>query len=256
MRFIIIHKTNARWEAGEIPDAGLIADVGALIGDLKRAGILRAGEGLRASSQGARVTVSGGAIRVAPGPFVAGHELPAGFDIIRAATLDEAVAWASEIGRGLGDVEMDVRPVTEPWDIGLGAKPAGVASRRFMVLRKATRETESGTPLAQDRREALARARAAKGADHLVAETMRPSARGRRCKNAAAGVAFTDGPFTESKELVAGYVIIEVGSLDEASRWGARYVTTVRSDEADVFELEDPPGRTPSLPAHELGDLD
>jgi hypothetical protein len=245
MRFILIHKTNARWEACENPDPDLIADVGALIGDLERAGILRAGEGLRASSQGARVTVSRGAARVAPGPFTAGNELSAGFDIIRAATLDEAVAWASEIGRALGDVEMDVRPVTEPWDIGLGAKPAVVASTRFMVLRKATRETESGTPLAPDKREALARLRAAKGADHLAAEAMRPTARGRRCKNTVAGVAFTDGPFTESKELVAGYVIIEVGSLDEASRWGARYVTCVRTDEADVLELEDPPGRAP-----------
>ena len=68
---------------------------------------------------------------------------------------------------------------------------------------------------------------------------MRPSARGRRCKNTSAGLAFTDGPFTESKELIAGYVIIDVPSLDEASRWCARYVAVVGIDEADVRELED-----------------
>ena len=70
---------------------------------------------------------------------------------------------------------------------------------------------------------------------------MRPSARGRRCKNTDGALTFTDGPFTESKELIAGYVIIDVPSLEEASRWCARYVTTVRTEEADVRELEDEP---------------
>jgi len=241
MRFIIMHKTTARWEAGAVPDGKLIADVGALIGDLKRAGILQAGEGLRASSQGARITVSGGTPEVTPGPFVGSNELPAGFDIIRAPTLDDAVAWACELGKVLGNVQMDVRPVTEPWDIGLGSKPADVESRRFMVLRKATAETEAGASLTPEKRAALGRLRQRAPAGHLTAETMRPSARGRRCKNTSGGIAFTDGPFTESKELIAGYVIIDVPSLDEASRWCTRYVTVVGTEEADVLELEAAP---------------
>jgi hypothetical protein len=110
-----------------------------------------------------------------------------------------------------------------------------------MALRKATPETESTAGLASGKREALRSLRAAKGPDLLASETMRPSARGRRCKNTVDGTAFTDGPFAESKELIAGFVIIEVGSLDEASRWAARYVKSVHSDEADVLELEDPP---------------
>jgi hypothetical protein len=238
MRFIIIHKTNARWEAGESPDRDLIADVGKLIGDLQEAGVLRAGDGLRASSLGARVTVRAGVPHVAPGPFVGANELPAGFDIIRAATLDDAVQWACEIGRALGDVEMDVRPVTEPWDIGLGLKPEGVTHERFMVLRKATVDTESGAPIPAHQTEALAQVRARKAGDLLATETMRPSSRGRRCQNTTAGITFTDGPFTESKELIAGFVIVEVGSLDEASRWTARYIAAVRAAETDVFELE------------------
>jgi hypothetical protein len=243
MRFIILHKTNARWEAGEIPDQGLIADVGALIDDLKQAGILRGADGLRASSLGARVRSSAGEVAVTAGPFAGRDKMPAGFDLVRAATLDGAVAWAREVGRALGEVEIDVRPATEPWDIGLGAKPAGITSRRFMVLRKATPETEWDAGLAAGKREALQQLRAGKGADLLASETMRPSARGRRCKNSIGGIAFTDGPFAESKELIAGFVIIEVGSLDEASGWGARYLATVQSDEADVLELEELPAR-------------
>jgi hypothetical protein len=239
MRFIIMHKTTAHWEAGGIPDRQLVADVGALLGDMKRAGVLRAGEGLRASSHGARVTFAGGAATVAPGPFAGGNELPARFDIIRAATLDDAVAWARAQGAVLGDGEADVRPVTEPWDIGIGTAPAEATSRRFMVLRKATAETESGAALAPGARAALAQLRRRTGGEHLGAVAMRPSARGRRCKNSDGNITFTDGPFAESKELIAGYVVIEVPSLDEASRWCARYVACVGTEEADVRELED-----------------
>jgi hypothetical protein len=249
MRFIIIHKTNAGWEAGQIPDRDLIAAVGAMIGDLQREGILRAGEGLRASSLGARLTISGGAVAVTPGPFAGDNELSAGFDILRADTLDDAVRWAAELGQALGDGQMDVRPVTEPWDIGLLPKPEDVRGGRFMVLRKATTETEAGTPLRPEARRAAERLRERAGAQHLAAEEMRPSARGRRCKNTAAGAAFTDGPFAESKELIAGYVIIEVGSLEEASRWCARYLRTVSAEEADVLELEAPIRTAPERPA-------
>jgi hypothetical protein len=126
---------------------------------------------------------------------------------------------------------------------GLGPKPASVTSRRFMVLRKATPETESDAELAPEKREALRKLRAGRRADLLASEAMRPSARGRRCNNSIGGTAFTDGPFAESKELIAGFVIIEVGSLDEASRWAARYLTSVHSDEADLLALEDPPAQ-------------
>jgi hypothetical protein len=97
-------------------------------------------------------------------------------------------------------------------------------------------------------RQAAERLRKGTAAQHLASEELRPSTRGRRCKNTAAGVAFTDGPFTESKELIAGYVIIEVGSLEEASRWCARYIRTVRAEEADVLELEDPIRTAPERP--------
>jgi hypothetical protein len=239
MRFIILHKTNARWEAGEIPEPDLIADVGKLIGDLRESGVFRAGEGLRASSQGARVTLRGGVPRVTRGPLLGTNELPAGFDIIRAATLDEAIRWACELGEALGgDLETEVRPVTEPWDIGLVPEPEEVTSRRFIVLRKGSTETELDAPPAAQRREATARVRARRAGDLLATETVRPSSRGRRYKNTTSGITLMDGPFTESKELIAGFVIIEVASLDEASRWAARYITSVRAEETDLLELD------------------
>jgi hypothetical protein len=238
MRLVIMHKTNAHWESGAVPTPDLVKRVGAMIGDLAKAGVLRAGEGLRPSSQGVRLTFSGGARTVVKGPLKGQNELPAGFSIVRVGSLDEAIEWAARQARAIGDVEMDIRPVTEPWDIGMGRKPANVTTTRYMVLRKATPATEAGVPLSPTRQAAMARLVDETRDVHLVTETMRPSARGRRYKNAVSGVSVVDGPFAESKEMVGGYVIVEVPSLDEASRWAERYIETVGAGEVDVREME------------------
>jgi hypothetical protein len=239
MRFILMHKTNPRWEAGEIPSPELIARVGALIGELAEAGVMQAGEGLRASSEGVRLRFSGGACTATPGPFRGENELPAGFSIVKTATLDEAVEWATREAAILGDVEIDVRPVTEAWDIGMMPKPADVTTRRYMALRKATPASEAGEAPTAAQQAGLARLvdEGTRTGVFLATETMQPSVRGRRYKNSRDGVGFTDGPFTESKELIAGYVIVRVGSLEEASRWARRYIETVEADEVDVREL-------------------
>ena len=60
----------------------------------------------------------------------------------------------------LGDVEIDIRPVTEPWDIGIGPKPQDVTTMRYMILRKATAATEAGSaPTPGTARRAVATAR-------------------------------------------------------------------------------------------------
>src|SRR5215510_8523937 len=119
MTFIIMHKTNASWEEGARPGPELIARCGALIGELVSSGVLRAAEGLRPSSEGVRVVFAGGTRTLAPGPFVRGNELPAAFSVVRAASLDDAVVYAAQQADILGDVEIDIRPINEPWDVGL-----------------------------------------------------------------------------------------------------------------------------------------
>ena len=60
MRVMLLHKANADTEAGKIPPASLIAEVGKMVGDAKAAGILLDGAGLRSSSLGVRLTFAGG----------------------------------------------------------------------------------------------------------------------------------------------------------------------------------------------------
>jgi PhnB protein len=67
---------------------------------------------------------------------------------------------------------------------------------------------------------------------------MRPSGRGRRYVNSRNGVSMFDGPFVETKELIAGYIIVSADSLDKVDRWAERYIDAVGATEMDVRELE------------------
>lgn len=240
MRFIIMHKTNAHWEGGAIPDQSLIARVGQLIGELAAARVFVCGEGLRPSSEGVRIRFARGERTVTGGPFDRGHELPAGFSILRVASLDAAVEWASRQAEILGDVEIDVRPVTEPWDIGLTDRPAHEATRRYMVLRKATEETEASVSPPPERRARFSRLLddTSRAGILLATETLQPSRRGRRYKNTSNGITFFDGPMIETKELVGGYVVIEAGTFEEAHHWAMKYIVAVGAEEVDLRELE------------------
>jgi hypothetical protein len=240
MRFIIMHKTNAQWEAGAVPSPELIARVGTLMGELARSNTLLDAAGLRASSLGVRLTFSGGTRTISQGPFKGGNELPAGFSILRVGSLDEAIEWASRQAAVLGDVEIDIRPVTEAWDIGIVPRPDTVVTQRYMALRKATAGSEAGVPLSPGQQAEMARLidETKRTGVHLATESLRPSARGRRYKNSRDGIRATDGPFTESKELIAGYVIVSAESLEDAARSATRYMAVVGADEVDLRELE------------------
>src|SRR5512138_1720755 len=90
VRFIIMHRTNAHWEAGAIPDRDLIARVGTLLEGMASAGVLASAEGLRPSSEGVRLDFASGTRTIIPGPLRGNDDLPTGFTIIRARSLDEA----------------------------------------------------------------------------------------------------------------------------------------------------------------------
>ncbi|HVX89434.1 MAG TPA: hypothetical protein VG940_10935, partial [Gemmatimonadales bacterium] len=147
MRVMILHKSTPDTEAGKIPPMDLIQRVGQMIGDMKTTGIFRDGAGLRASSLGVRLTFVGGRRTVTPGPFVGRHEDPAAFVVLRTRSRDEAVEYATRFAAFLGDGECDIRPVTEPWDLGLVEKPADDPTTRWMLVWKADPAQGGADPL-------------------------------------------------------------------------------------------------------------
>lgn len=239
MRFMIAHKADDKSEQGIAPDRDLVARVGQMIGRMSRAKVLEAGEGLGPSSRGVRVRFRGGRREVVPGPFTGGHELPATLSMLRTHTLDEAVDWAAAQADALGDIDVDIRPVVEPWDLGFNEKPAGLDTTRYMVVRKADAATEAGVEPEPQRRAAFAALieASAQAGTHIATETVRPSAKGRRYLNTSDGINVYDGPFIESKELLGGYVIVTGESLDAVDHWVREYIDAVGPREVDLLQL-------------------
>jgi hypothetical protein len=121
MRFMLMVKASDASEAGVLPGPDLLAAMDAYNNEMLKAGVLLAGDGLRASSKGARVRFSpGGKTTVIDGPFTETKELIAGYWLIQVKSLDEAIEWARRCPAPMGDgvdAEIEVRQVFEDSDI-------------------------------------------------------------------------------------------------------------------------------------------
>ena len=116
MRFMLIVKASDQSEAGVLPTEKELADMGKFNEQMIKNGMMLAGEGLQASSKGARVTFKGGKPTVVDGPFAETKELVAGFWLIQAKSKEEAVEWARRVP--FVDGQIEVRQVFELEDFG------------------------------------------------------------------------------------------------------------------------------------------
>jgi hypothetical protein len=119
MRFMVMVKANEDTEAGVMPSEELLAEMGKFNEEMVKAGVLLAGEGLQASSKGARVKFSGEKRSVVDGPFTEAKELIAGFWLIQVKSLDEAIEWVKRCPNPMdGESEIEIRQVFEADDFG------------------------------------------------------------------------------------------------------------------------------------------
>src|SRR5882757_8355780 len=93
MRFVVMVKASKNSEAGKMPSPELLAAMGKFNDELSKAGVMLAGEGLQASSKGARVRFSGEKRTVVDGPFTETKELVAGFWLWQVRSKEEAIEW-------------------------------------------------------------------------------------------------------------------------------------------------------------------
>jgi len=225
--------------AGGPPRKDLVEDMGKLIGGTIAAGKLHDGDGLLGAETRVRLKWSGGQRSVTRGPYVGDNELVASFMKIKVDTLDEAVQWASRYGEAVGASEVEVGPITEAWDIGLAPKPEGHVPLRVLLLHKADRAAEAGKPLLAEFQNKLGMLvdEMKQAGVFLGHESLTPSAKARRLQRIAGKNTWTDGPFTESKELISGYTILKADSMQEAIEWAARYAEILGDIEVDVREV-------------------
>lgn len=121
MRFMVIVKADKDSEAGVLPDEKMLTAMGKFNEELVKAGVMLAGEGLQASSKGARVRFSGKNRTVIDGPFTEAKELVAGFWIWQVKSLDEAIEWLKRAP--FDNTEVEIRQVFESEDFGEAFTP-------------------------------------------------------------------------------------------------------------------------------------
>jgi hypothetical protein len=130
---------------------------------------------------------------------------------------------------------------------------------RFMVLIKANKESEAGVMPDEKLLAAMGKynEELVKAGVMLAAEGLHPSSKGARVRFKGESRTVVDGPFTETKELIAGFWIWQVKSKEEAIEWVKRCPSPFTDTEAEieirqVFDAEDfGPEFTPELKAQE-----
>jgi hypothetical protein len=124
-KFMMLVKASANSEAGVMPTTEQFAEMGKYNEELVKAGVMLAGEGLHPSSKGARIVYKGNQKTVVDGPFSETKELIAGFWIIQAKSLEEAVEWARRAPNPHfgGETNIEVRQVFAAEDFGDALTP-------------------------------------------------------------------------------------------------------------------------------------
>jgi hypothetical protein len=118
---------------------------------------------------------------------------------------------------------------------------------RFMIMVKANKDTEKGVMPPENLIAAMAdyHEQLVKAGALLDASGLQPSSKGARIKFSGGKRTLIDGPFTETKELIAGYTLIQVKSREEAIEWAMRFPAPHGADaEGEIeirqlFEIED-----------------
>lgn len=223
MRFMIMHKNDANTEAGNPPPMELVEKMGAFIGEYASTGRFIDGAGLGASKTRTRLVFRGGQCTAKRGPYGGERELPAATLVLKVKNREEAIGWAERYGKILGDGELEVGKVNEPWDIGLMPAPEN-PPLQFLLIDKADAATEAGGRTSQQKA-ALTRLKTEMTKAGVLVNSLdlQPSSTGKRLVFTRNDLRVIDGPFAESKELLGGFAVMELSGMDEAISLCRRY---------------------------------
>ncbi len=122
MRFMVLVPATKETEAGVLPSTKELADMDKFNEEMVKAGVMLAGEGLQATSKGARIQFSGGKTTVIDGPFPLSRDLIAGYWLINANSKEDAISWMKRAPFGDG-TSLEIRQVFESDDFGPAFTP-------------------------------------------------------------------------------------------------------------------------------------
>jgi hypothetical protein len=234
MKFMTMHKMTAELEKGLPPDPGTLEAVGALVDDAIQKKVFGGGEGLKPTSQRLFIAYKNGKRTITKPPFAKG-QLIAGFALFKVKSQEEAIGWCDKFAAAVGDMELFLGPVVEPWDLGIAPKPEN-APLRFLAMSQMDDRVENPVPpdaKAMATMEALIGEMTKAGVLETTAG-LTSTREGARVFYDGSKKTVVDGPFTESKELVAGYAIFDLPSKAVAIEWAKRFIEIVNVHEVEI----------------------
>lgn len=238
MRFMVMHKMTEEMEKGLPPDPAIIEGVGKLIEEGAKDKVFISGEGLKPSSQRVHIAYEKGKRTITDGPFTEAKELVAGFALMRVRSKEEAIAWCDKFAAVMGDVELFMGPVVEPWEMGMAPKPDDARLRFLSMLQMDERAENDAPPDPEHMAKMGALIEEMTKAGVLEATGgLASTKKGARIRFEGGKRTVIDGPFTESKELIAGYAILELPSKAAAIEWAMRFGEVVKVNEVDVRQM-------------------
>ena len=113
---------------------------------------------------------------------------------------------------------------------------------RILGMMRADASSEAGAPPSKELMERMGTfiEEVTKAGVLVESDGLLPSAKGKRVRLAGGKVSVIDGPFTESKELIASYALFEVKSMDEAVHWTTRFLQVLGKGECELRPIFDP----------------
>lgn len=240
MRFMVMHKMTEEMEKGLPPEPAIIEGVGRLVQESMKEKIFVSGEGLRPSSQRVHIVYKNGKRTITNGPFTDAKELVAGFALMRVRSKEEAISWCDKFAAVIGDVELFLGPVNEAWDLGMAPKPEN-APLRFLAMHKMDERSESEAPPAP---QLMAKMGAlidemTKAGVLQTTGGLASTKKGARIRYKGGKHTVIDGPFAESKELIAGYAILDLPSKAAAIEFAMRFGEVVKVNEIEVRQMSE-----------------
>ncbi len=249
MQFMILRRSDQVSEADGFPSAELVR-------------AMPSAKWLHPGASGLRMTRSAGAWRVDEGMVADASELVAGFTFIEAADLGEAARWASTwpSSDAEGEAELEVRqagcpggcvgfdthtpPSGAPADLQPAQPQPGLTAYAVLLRSDAGSEADLEPPPSVIDTMNRANQAGIRAGIALAGEGLRASALGARVKFSGGKPSIVDGPFTEVKELIAGYWVVQAASIAGAIDWVKHYPFPHPPDMDVVVEL-----RTVHLPS-------
>lgn len=239
MRYMLLRRSDPAHAAGQPLSAGERKALAGYARQMSDAGILHGCEHFEPGVGSVRLSIADGKASVAARSVSDSQELIAGFAIIDVPAREDALAWGarwpSSAGAGDSDGHRDPAGAGAEVEVRLSGCSGGCAQvrtapapdapgQRYAILLRSSSDLENETPVARARLDALDahNAAEAKAGVLLGADGLRSSAHGARVSLAAGKLTVVDGPFTEIKEMIAGYWLIRAPSLQDAIAWAAR----------------------------------